>query len=43
MPPLGLAYIASAIREEGHDVTLVDGPGSAPRSYHLFKDEIRDR
>jgi anaerobic magnesium-protoporphyrin IX monomethyl ester cyclase len=43
MPPLGLAYIASAIREEGHDVTVVDGPGSAPRSYHLFKDEIRVR
>ncbi|MBT7937166.1 MAG: cobalamin B12-binding protein, partial [Nitrospina sp.] len=43
MPPIGLAYIAAAIREEGHDVTVVDGPGSAPRNYHLFKDEIRVR
>ena len=43
MPPIGLAYIAAAIREEGHDVTVVDGPGSAPRNYHIFKDEIRVR
>ena len=33
MPPIGLAYIAAAIREGGHDVTVVDGPGSAPRNY----------
>ena len=43
MPPIGLAYIAAAIREEGHDVTVVDGPGSAPRNYHMFRDEIRVR
>ncbi|MBT5470328.1 MAG: B12-binding domain-containing radical SAM protein [Nitrospina sp.] len=43
MPPIGLAYIAAAIREEGHNVTVVDGPGSAPRSYHMFKDEVRVR
>jgi anaerobic magnesium-protoporphyrin IX monomethyl ester cyclase len=43
MPPIGLAYIAAAIREEGHEVTVVDGPGSAPRSYYMFKDEIRVR
>ena len=43
MPPIGLAYIAAAIREAGHEVTVVDGPGSAPRSYHMFKDEIRVR
>ena len=43
MPPIGLAYIAAAIREEGHDVTVVDGPGSAPRNYHIFEDEIRVR
>ena len=43
MPPIGLAYIAAAIREDGHDVTVVDGPGSEPRSYHIFKDEIRVR
>ena len=43
MPPIGLAYIAAAIREVGHDVTVVDGSGSAPRSYHIFKDKIRVR
>ena len=43
MPPIGLAYIAAAIRENGHDVTVVDAPGSAPRNYYLFKDEIRVR
>lgn len=43
MPPIGLAYIAAAIREEGHEVTVVDAPGSAPRNYHMFKGEIRVR
>jgi len=43
MPPIGLAYIAAAIREAGHDVAVVDAPGSAPRNYHIFKDEIRVR
>ena len=43
MPPLGLAYIAAAIREGGHDVAIVDAPGSAPRSYHLFNDRVRVR
>lgn len=43
MPPIGLAYIAAAVREGGHDVTVVDGPGSAPRNYHIFRDEIRIR
>jgi len=38
MPPIGLAYIASALREAGHEVTVVDGPGSAPRQYNTFKD-----
>jgi anaerobic magnesium-protoporphyrin IX monomethyl ester cyclase len=43
MPPIGLAYIAAAIREEGHDVTVVDAPGSEPRSYHMFNDMVRVR
>jgi anaerobic magnesium-protoporphyrin IX monomethyl ester cyclase len=43
MPPIGLAYIAAAIREEGHDVTVVDAPGSAPRNYYAFKEGIRVR
>ena len=33
MPPIGLAYIASAIRDDGYDVEVIDGPGSAPRNY----------
>ena len=37
MPPIGLAYIAAALREAGHDVTVVDGPGSAPRNFFQFK------
>ena len=43
MPPIGLAYIAAAIREEGHDVTIVDAPGSGPRNYHTFEGEVRVR
>ncbi len=37
MPPIGLAYIAAALRESGHDVTVVDGPGLAPRNFFQFK------
>jgi anaerobic magnesium-protoporphyrin IX monomethyl ester cyclase len=43
MPPLGLAYIAAAIQEGGHDVAVVDAPSSTPRSYHLFNDGVRIR
>ena len=38
MPPIGLAYVAAALREAGHEVTVVDGPGSAPRNYFAFND-----
>ncbi len=38
MPPIGLAYIAAALREAGHEVCVVDGPGSAPRHFFKFKD-----
>lgn len=27
IPPIGLAYLAGRLREEGHDVQVVDGPG----------------
>ena len=37
MPPIGLAYVAAALREAGHAVTLVDGPGLAPRNFFFFK------
>jgi anaerobic magnesium-protoporphyrin IX monomethyl ester cyclase len=42
MPPIGLAYIAAAIREAGHEVSVVDGPGSSPRNFFQF-DKIRVR
>jgi anaerobic magnesium-protoporphyrin IX monomethyl ester cyclase len=43
MPPIGLAYIASAIRDSGHDVSVIDAPGLAPRSYYDFKGKVRIR
>ncbi|MBF0589953.1 MAG: B12-binding domain-containing radical SAM protein, partial [Magnetococcales bacterium] len=42
MPPIGIAYIAAAIREGGHVVSVVDSPGCAPRDFFQF-DEIRVR
>jgi radical SAM superfamily enzyme YgiQ (UPF0313 family) len=38
MPPLGLAYIAASLKEAGHEVCVVDGPGSAPRNFFQFND-----
>jgi len=38
MPPIGLAYIAASLREAGHEVRVVDGPGSAPRKFFNFND-----
>lgn len=29
IPPIGLAYIAAVLRDAGHHVTLIDGPGEA--------------
>jgi radical SAM superfamily enzyme YgiQ (UPF0313 family) len=28
IPPIGLAYLAGALRDDGHDVQVVDGPGT---------------
>lgn len=36
MPPIGLAYIAASLKEAGHEVCVVDGPGSAPRNFFQF-------
>lgn len=35
-PPIGVAYLAAALREAGFDATIVDAVGEAPRRY--FKD-----
>tara|TARA_B100001964_G_scaffold65851_1_gene74994 strand:+ start:3330 stop:4913 length:1584 start_codon:yes stop_codon:yes gene_type:complete len=37
MPPIGLSYIAAALRQAGHQVTLIDGPGSALTNYFSFR------
>ncbi len=42
MPPLGMAYIAASLKEVGHEVDVVDGPGSAPRNFFDFG-EVRIR
>jgi radical SAM superfamily enzyme YgiQ (UPF0313 family) len=36
MPPIGMAYISASLREAGHEISVVDGPGSAPRKYFDF-------
>src|SRR5438445_2751489 len=33
MPPIGLAYIAAVLRDAGHHVRLIDGPGQALTSF----------
>src|SRR5262245_7404032 len=33
VPPLGLAYVASALKTAGHHVTFVDGVGEALERY----------
>lgn len=38
MPPIGLAYIAASLRAAGHEVSVVDGPGAAPRNFFNFND-----
>ena len=53
-PPLGLAYVAAALEEAGHDLTIIDAPGEAPDirgpaaypnliAYGLSNDEIVER
>ena len=36
MPPIGLAYVAGALRDAGHDVHVVDAPGTEPEQVTLF-------
>lgn len=39
-PPLGLAFIAAALKREGHDVQVIDSLAEAPNQYVAFKDDI---
>ena len=32
-PPLGLAYIAAALRKAGHDISVIDAIGEAPEEF----------
>ena len=36
VPPLGVAYLAAAVRHAGHEVNVVDGLGEALEAYHPF-------
>ena len=36
VPNLGLAYIAGAVREAGHNIQIIDGPGEAITKYTYF-------
>jgi radical SAM superfamily enzyme YgiQ (UPF0313 family) len=53
-PPLGLAYVAAALEEAGHDLTVIDALGEAPDevglaaypgllAYGLSNDEVLER
>ncbi len=39
-PPLGLAFIASALREAGHNVTVIDAIAENPTQYTPFNKDI---
>lgn len=36
LPPIGLAYVAAACREAGHDVTIIDSQGEALEQFTLL-------
>lgn len=42
LPPLGLAYIASAIEKEGHKVKIIDGPAWASKEGYGFEELEKD-
>lgn len=37
MPPIGLSYIAAVLRKAGHQLAVIDGPGSALKNYFPFR------
>lgn len=39
-PPLGLAFIAGALKEKNHDIKIIDAIAEAPLQYTRFKDDI---
>jgi radical SAM superfamily enzyme YgiQ (UPF0313 family) len=36
IPPIGLAYVAAVLRDAGHRLTVIDGPGEALDSFRRF-------
>lgn len=38
--PIGMAYLASTLRQKGHDVTVIDRFGENPREVTEFKDKF---
>ena len=42
LPPLGIAYIASVLEQEGHDVKIIDGPAQATVYEYDFCDLEKD-
>ncbi|MCP4647206.1 MAG: B12-binding domain-containing radical SAM protein, partial [bacterium] len=41
--PSGLAYLAASVREQGHDVQIVDGYGENPHRFYTFRKRFRAR
>jgi radical SAM superfamily enzyme YgiQ (UPF0313 family) len=39
-PPLGLAFIAAALKRQGHEIQIIDALAEAPNQYVAFKDDI---
>jgi len=39
-PPLGLAFIASTLKNQGHQVSIIDCIAEAPNDYYHFQDNI---
>jgi radical SAM superfamily enzyme YgiQ (UPF0313 family) len=39
-PPLGLAFIAAALRDAGHVVTIIDAIGDSPHQINVFKGDL---
>lgn len=40
IPPIGLAYVAAAVRSAGHRVQLIDAPGEALDQWEAFETPV---